>query len=522
MKVNQIKLALLLVTTALLSSCRMTDEEKKAVGQITGQNTTTIEQGSSEDRSLEQVGQETGSTGSSGSVTNPSENPSERICFSDTHKQPKEEVTRKIDILMISDTSASLDEEREDIASEIKEFVKQIPSNVDYQIGVMPAHGSRGSHAGKLYKYKNEPYVLKSKEMTVDQIRTSLIKNLKGLPSDRFSDGGEEGLYSLDRVFDNGKLQAMQAHGFLRDDAALAIIFIADENDICAIYSEGVERVYDADKLELPAFNRDCKGITPETVYAKVKGHMKERPLLISGILYNEKSVFTHEGENEIGYGYLELIALNKGLAIDLSGERFHEGLAQIGSLATRRLQLITEFKLDHLKANEVDIPTLFATVDGKNVPVELNLTNDSAELTEEAGISESEVVIGYCKLPERNPCSENDVNTFINSGSEETSVSPDCNPTPTPSPTPEPSVTPSPTPEPTTTPTPEPSVTPTPTPEPSAIPTPSPSPEPTTTPTPEPSTTPSPTPTPWPKLPPGAVDENHDGIDDITGDPIF
>lgn len=442
-----------------------------------------------------------------------------KMCYTQEFKQPEAEVTRKIDILFITDTSGSLNEERGAIAAEVGAFVNEIPNSVDYQVAIMPAHGSLGSHSGKLYKYKNEPYVLKSKEMSVNAISASLVNSLTHMVSDYHADGGEEGLYSLSRSLDQGMITAMQAHGFMRDDAALAIVFVADENDICYRYKAGQTRVPDYQNLEGPAFKRDCANITPESVYAKLKSFMKDRPLLISGILYTNADTIpnfnkdnvtqckkadpnvslpagvistdtenncyetrqcpkvgpctsAYKDEDEVGYGYLDIIRLNKGIAIDLSGKRYHEGLRDIGSLATRRLKLLSEFKMDH--TSNIDPESLEVTVDDKLV--QASIVDGMIKLgDQDLGTENSQIKVLYCELPPPLP-----------------------DPTPVPTPTP--------TPDPTPTPTPDPTPTPTPTPDP--IPTPTP--------------TPDPTPIPDVILPPGAVDANHDGIDDITGEPIF
>jgi len=44
----------------------------------------------------------------------------------------------------------------------------------------------------------------------------------------------------------------------MRPDAALAIVFVSDENDICYRYPASITPVVDGDKLEAPAFIRDC------------------------------------------------------------------------------------------------------------------------------------------------------------------------------------------------------------------------------------------------------------------------
>jgi len=324
----------------------------------------------------------------------PPEPVSGSLCTTDVHYQPDSTIIRKIDILFVTDTSGSLESERPEIVDGIDSFVAQLPPEIDYQAAVMLAHGSKSSQSGRLYQRDTEPLVLNSKYMSVDEIRNYLKFKMSRVISDGESDGGEEGLFSLSRAFESKHLEDMQDYNFLREDAALAIVFIADENDICARYPDGVTPVYDPDRAEGPAFVRDCEFVTPESVLAQIREHQQDRPLLISGIIYNQQSQFPSGGENEIGYGYLEMINLANGVSIDLAGGHFNEGLAQIGILATKKLNLITEFELS--KSN-VDSNSIKIFVDRSPVPFNYVQQLNEVHLIGEAGTEHSEVLIAFC-----------------------------------------------------------------------------------------------------------------------------
>lgn len=367
-------------------------------------------------------------------------------CFEDVHIQPDAVVTKKIDLLFVTDTSGSIAEERKAIAEGIKAFVDELPLNTDLRVGVMAGHGSKGSGAGKLVKIKNEPHVLDLTQMKLEDLRYWLVEKLTKAPADSHSDGGEEGLYSLSRSLESGMLTANRAHGFYREDAALAVIFISDENDICARYPAGVKPVPDPEGMEVKAFARDCKDITPESTLAKLKALQGTRPLLVGGIIYLPGTKYPRSGENEVGYGYLETIRAADGAAIDLSGKKFDEGLSRIGSLASKKLMLMTDFALNK-PAERIDESSLRVSIDGKMAPFEYKKDLNQIHLTGDAGMERSKVVIRYCLLAVKEEC-----------------------PPPTPSPTPTPPgddgddpVPPTPTPMPPT-PTPTP-VPPTPTP---------------------------------------------------------
>jgi hypothetical protein len=404
-------------------------------------------------------------------------------CYVDYFRQPEDCQSDKLDIVFVVDSSGSMMDEKKLIASQIKEFVRELPGKLDINVGVIPAHGSKSASSGLVYRYNNEPTVLKLLKMSENDVSNALYNKLTHLPSDLYADGGEEGLYSLTRAI-SANLSSNRSQGIFRADAALAVVFVSDENDICARYPTGVQRVNDPENRELPALTRDCSSITPESVVAALRSIQDDRPLTVAGIVYTGESRVPPGGENEIGYGYVETIRLANGLAADLASKRIADALADIGKLVNSRLNLLKDFKLAQLAGKPVDQSTLKVTVDDRPVSFDFVSQTSEVHLTGYAGQAGSKIVVRYCvdkphPTPTPTPC-------------------PTVTPKPTPTPTP---VPPTPTPCPTTTPTATPTPTPTPRP-PTPTPTPTPRPPtPTPTPTPRPPT-PTPTPTPRPPTP--------------------
>ncbi len=321
-----------------------------------------------------------------------------KTCYTDKFNQASELISQKTDILIVADTSGSLSEERAKIASEIKALVQEIPHSVDYQIAIMPAHGSRSSLTGKLWSMSGEPLVLSANKMSVDQISTSLGKSFLNMKGDSYSDGGEEGLFSLSQGLSKNGIALARQQGFFRADAALAVLFVSDENDICYRYPEGLVRVPDPDKVEGPAFVRDCAQITPASVYSQLLSLQQDRPLLVSGVLYTNLSTIRKYGENELGYGYLDIIALNQGVKVDLAQQSFHDGLKKIGELAHKRLQLKNRFELSHVQS--IDPKSLRVFIDGNQVKAEY--IDGGIQLIDQMGGSGSQIIANYCEFPDQ------------------------------------------------------------------------------------------------------------------------
>ncbi len=332
---------------------------------------------------------------------NPVDNPChcEVSCFEETYTQRKNPAANKLDIIFVTDTSGSLDVERNAVANGIGNFVGQLDPNIDFNIGVILAHGSTSSRTGKLYQSaKGESLVLKKSLLSLTQIRDGLIKKLTSpIPGDNASDGGEEGLYSTSQALTPTNKQAIIDAGLFRSDAALAVVYIADENDICARYPQGITPVVDPDGAEGPAFIRDCENVTAAGVYAQLKALKGDLPLAIGGVIYNNVATAPTDSENEVGYGYTDIIALNNGVSVDMAGNDISGQLAAIGTQVQGNINYQTEFPLHQ---TGIDVSTIKVFVNGTEVPHSYTADTNSVHIELNYCIPESEIKITYCLEP--------------------------------------------------------------------------------------------------------------------------
>lgn len=334
---------------------------------------------------------------------------------------------KKLDILFVADSSPSLADTREQIAKSVSKFVAALPDNTDYRFAVLPAHSDKSydeakkpsSHlGGKLYANPGEPVVLKSGDFhSMGELTAVLERKLTRIPIDPAPDGGEIGIYSLNLAIQEPLLTQNRSKGFFREDAALAVIFISDENDICsypgldpntgaivdnADYPNGVvpndknpdryagpynnNKPENVEHVAARFYCQDKDGhqvITDKSVYAKLRQLMtvkgtttnEARPLLISGVIYTDPSTVPlsppagekypqYFPEKEVGYGYLNMIQLNGGTAADIGKSNYDEGLSGIGKQAAIKLQVKTQFQLKDGVA--VDTNSLCVMVNGK------------------------------------------------------------------------------------------------------------------------------------------------------------
>lgn len=326
--------------------------------------------------------------------------------------------TKKLDVLFVLDTSASMRDEHQKISDEITSFISELSLDVSYRFGVLLGHGPhtrvKSVKVGHLYSETGKDQVIKADEF-LEEIRSDrevveglhrahpdwseqdFERELRSQAAHRVADRlrarltnlpdeggrgaqGEAGLLNLYKALGENR-QELKNQGFLRDESALLVIFLADENDVCYDYGaaerrgEKVIRHYAKEidlKTEEAAFldAETCahvangQRLTPEIVAQTVRAAKTGWPTIVSGIMYiDEDSLVKAKAsdqfskDNEPGRGYLDLIKLmnegasenaSNGLVIDLADQDFKQKLSKIGDYSNFHMKYVDtfEFKL--------------------------------------------------------------------------------------------------------------------------------------------------------------------------------
>ncbi|MBK8203044.1 MAG: hypothetical protein IPK68_12235 [Bdellovibrionales bacterium] len=303
--------------------------------------------------------------------------------------QPSRPPTNRVDILFVVDTSDSILYERLSIVSQIPELIKQLPGaregadQVNYKIAALAAHSPNSALSGRLFSADaKDPLVLGNMgqgRMDIDEITGALQYKMKSMPGEKGFDAGEMGLLSLKRFLESDQLLDLKARDqFMRDDAVLMVVFIADENDICHHYKKGEVPKYDEkvhnknakavelfgipgfDPVEAKAFNQFCGelGDKPEkAVYDALKKQKQNAKFNVSGIVYVNEALVPHKkqmqngtdryyDENEVGRGYLDLMKLAGGAPAELAVGTYNEAMAFVGRLASHTMSFNSVFQL--------------------------------------------------------------------------------------------------------------------------------------------------------------------------------
>lgn len=344
-------------------------------------------------------------------------------------------MTQKLDVVFILDTSKSMRDEHEKISREMSDFIAKLSPEVSIRIGVMLAHGpgtgAKGVKVGYLFYRGSELPVIDSEDVLREVKRDSRLVmqlqqqgiqgidlekhqrqqaaariseimkvRLANLPNDRSKAQGEAGLLNLYKALTGAaEKAALKRAGILRDDAALLVVFAADEQDMCFDYSQpslvtGKIHAGSYDKpidetTEKAAFasneicgrvTQDGQRLTPKHVFDAVKSAKGEMPIIITGIHYLDEerpdANDQHAGDNEMGHGYLDLIKLANGRAVNLKTEDFGNVLAEIGTFSNAKMKFEkNSFEIpgnvDPKRFEPKSVGVIIKTADGTQHPVD-------------------------------------------------------------------------------------------------------------------------------------------------------
>lgn len=350
------------------------------------------------------------SFGENGCVNEPI--PLGKNCYEQNYKQPdKISDGQALDVLVVTDTSGSLADERRQVAEGMSLLLGQLPSSADINMSIMLAHGDNSPYGGRLYALRSSDKVFRAKNKSQQDVNNYVIENLaSSLPEDHETDGGEALLYSLySSLFKN--YQEIQAEGFYRNNANLVIVMITDENDICSLGSyprkERSTPVYDPNQNEYPAYDKYCLNeqgqevVTPLVIKNALSDYKANSQTFVHSITYLDPNLVPRAGENEIGYGVIDLVDAMNGVKVDMGMATRDQNhiptqLSKIGELTQQQLGFLkTQFSLN--TDQTIDEQSIQVFVDGKaNYDFQYDSTIKSVKVPNAGGES-SQVDIQYC-----------------------------------------------------------------------------------------------------------------------------
>lgn len=364
-------ISIALLIGATLSGCGgesyyqngISQSQSSESGDLVGGNGSTEDSGNSDGTTQgnNESGNSTGSGGNGGGETPPTPPAPAQCNLNNALSQnftQNVETDRKIDILFVVDTSGSMDAELKKIGEQASKLVKALLTknqNIDYRVAVLLAHGT-GSYSGKLFGGLNNcgPVVAGGLGNDFDVAGgagENLLCKLNNVASESGGATGEAGLQSLKKLTSGDNLSLAKQQGFFRGDAALAVIFASDENDICSVFPGFVKESNSNQTYEDTYRKNSCTGITPQAVYDQLGALLMDRPLSVSAM------VITDPQDYHYGYGYIGnnkdygkgIVELAQGISVPISdnADTVAANLSKIGENTANKITKTTKFKLD-------------------------------------------------------------------------------------------------------------------------------------------------------------------------------
>lgn len=325
--------------------------------------------------------------------------------------QPQPTTNRSVDLLFVVDTSDSLSDKRARLARTIPSFLRQIPSNGDCRVAVLLAHGGASRYSGRLYAPPGAPLVLNTRAQSSAELEALLTNTLMQNAADADEANGEVLMYALQQSLKLENRSMIQSQGFYRSNAALSVVFISDENDLCYRpelngFTEFPDFVPSFQNREVTAYNRYCINndgsprITAESTMSALRSFKNGQLISLGAIVHTDPARVPRVNQESIGHGILHLMRLSaNNMLMDVMDNDYAAGLAKLGNIASTQLQLLTEFRLQGVEKTRRD--SIRVTVDERAVVHRFDAALGAIQISaEQAGRAGSIVKVSACRLP--------------------------------------------------------------------------------------------------------------------------
>ncbi len=269
-----------------------------------------------------------------------------RLSGSDEFQQAPD---NSVDILWVIDNSVSMQNEQESVAASAEDFILNLEEgNMDFHLGVITTDvDDINANAGILL---GNPPVLTSEcrddgvttDCTYDEnFRARVIQGTNGSDQER---GLEAALTALEPP-----LSDTRNAGFLREEAALSIIIVSDENDCSDFGALG------ADSSGEDCYTRIDELVSPNDLVTRFKA-LKDDPskVRLSGIVGPE--VLSSCEQTYPGTRYYTAIGLLGGVQADICSADYSSVMDALGLIAAG---IQTTFQLSHAATVDTIVVTV-------------------------------------------------------------------------------------------------------------------------------------------------------------------
>jgi hypothetical protein len=216
----------------------------------------------------------------------------------------------------------------------------------------MLGHGGKSRWSGRLYSHHHAPLVLDPKVLGLEATTEMLEHSISCPPLEFASSNGEALMLSLSKEPQGQALPGDQVPGVFSDGAAISVVFVSDENDVCFDpraygYTKSPDFKPSWFNLEKRALRKYCGGLTPESLLAELRSAFPGRKITMGAIVHTDPASVTSCGEDTIGHGFIELVSQTPdGILMDIKSGDIDAGLMRLATASSVQLSLQTTFEL--------------------------------------------------------------------------------------------------------------------------------------------------------------------------------
>lgn len=266
----------------------------------------------------------------------------------------------EVDVLWVIDNSGSMQQEQADVAANFGDFIAEVQSiGMDFHIGVVTTDMTNPDERGKL---QGSPLYLTVDTENLEQSFSDLVQ--VGTDGSRIERGLAAALAAV-----RPPLSTHDNYGFLRDDAALLIIVVSDENDCSdagVIGPEEPNRCVEEAELLVPV----------EELVADLR-RVKDDPakVILSAIVFTGEADAVGCGGAAPGTRYVEAATGLGGLIKGICDDNYATIMSEMGLVASGVRHV---FPLSRLAVEE-SIEVLIREDEEDVTPAAIEATTDGA-----------------------------------------------------------------------------------------------------------------------------------------------
>ena len=335
----------------------------------------------------------------------------DRTCYENIFQNSTKGNINGVNVWLVVDSSRSFDQARLAVGRAVsRSFLASLQHKVPVTVSIIPAHapsssyGSATSYNGRIYGEATfrptmtssqvaaaEANLLSRLDSAMQESPISLAKrNRQSLDGLNYASSGSSQILGgpnsgSDEMGLDSFMAAMENYSIPANNAWV-VMFLADENDICARELSHNGSIYYSHYNEAELFNRGyCNGVSADIAYNRAKAYAGNRPFAVGAMTYLDYNTIPNSAhaQSSVGIGYTRMAGLAKtnGKLIDLAASSA-QGLDSIatkiiqslGQVTNNSVGFHTHYPIYDNSGNRVNLKDVFRWNDNGTIKLDLKV----------------------------------------------------------------------------------------------------------------------------------------------------